>query len=267
MAGLFAERLIGMGYCVLVVDPEGDHQDLGKLRQVVVITVAHGTPSPEYVVEQFSRRFTSVVLDMSQMAEKHRHPYLEKLAACVDLSRAECGLPHWIVEDEAHATATNLRKETRRLGGVSETGQWGHCLVTFRPDLLASEALGQIETVIVTGVENVTDELANIISTTTHVSVEQIGLVTSQSTPGQALLVTQPHLGTTTLFSPATRTTQHKRHTHKYVDVRLVSKKRFYFRNSTDSIVAVAANLQNLVEILTSCEPDVVEHHAPGHDL
>ncbi|MEI6623313.1 MAG: HAD hydrolase family protein, partial [Actinomycetes bacterium] len=63
LVGLFAERLIGQGYCVLILDPEGDHQDLGRLRGVAVVNAQGGLRRPERVAEIFSQRFTSVVLD------------------------------------------------------------------------------------------------------------------------------------------------------------------------------------------------------------
>lgn len=36
VAGLIADQLIGLGYTLVVIDPEGDHAGLGRLRSVLV---------------------------------------------------------------------------------------------------------------------------------------------------------------------------------------------------------------------------------------
>ena len=65
LAGLVAEQLIRLGYSVLVIDPEGDHVDLGRLRGVFLVGGGGALPSPEDLVRLVHHRFGSVVIDLS----------------------------------------------------------------------------------------------------------------------------------------------------------------------------------------------------------
>ena len=150
LAGLCAERLISLGYCLLVVDPEGDHQGLGALRGVVVIQVANGSPSPQRVAARFSQRFMSVVLDLSPMHPDARHSYLEALAAAVDESRARCGLLHWIVADEAQANIVDLRK-LRLVWWQCGNRAMGMCLATHKPELIDQASISRMDAVVAGG--------------------------------------------------------------------------------------------------------------------
>ena len=269
LTGLVAERLIGLGYCVLVVDPEGDHQDLGRLRQVTVINCGSGTVSPERVVSTLTKRFASVVLDMSLMAKEERHLYLEKLASCVDKSRSVCGLPHWIIEDEAHDTSTGLREKTSKLGGDKPSGKWGHCLTTFRPDMLDPIAVEQMGAVILTGVgggKSISSKMLDLLKGLSFVDDTQLNDIENSEANSSYLLV-KPEIDSSTSFKVAARVTTHKRHTHKYTEASLPSERCFYFRNEKDQIVGLGSNLQSLVRILATCEPGVIRHHSKNHDI
>ncbi|HYB38241.1 MAG TPA: hypothetical protein VEF72_22610 [Mycobacterium sp.] len=45
-----AERWIEAGYCVLLIDPEGDHVQLRQLNQVQVVDGGHDLPEPTELV-------------------------------------------------------------------------------------------------------------------------------------------------------------------------------------------------------------------------
>lgn len=184
------------------------------------------------MADVFAQRYTSVVLDMSQVPEPERHPYLERLASVIDRFRAASGLPHWIINDEAHSTATKLRSGSALLGGTRSTGKWGFCLATFRPDLIEAAALAQIDAVVVMGNgEDPSPELTDLLANTSHLDRSNIFEVLSGMESGSAYLAVRPDLGPSTPFRVASRLTQHRRHW------------------------------------LSNCPIDVIEHHAKGHDL
>ena len=267
VAGLFAERLIAQGYCVLVVDPEGDHQGLGRLRGVVVIDAQDGLPSPSQVASLFSQRFTSVVLDLSLVPLERRHAYLERLTAEVEKSRAATGLPHWVISDEAHESATGMHGETSGIGDHPE-GRWGSCLVTYRPDLIEVEQLERTDAVIALGQggglnRHIVDLLAGVCGE----PPERISQHLSAVGPGSGFLAVRPRLGVPRTFRVGSRVTEHRRHLRKYLQVNLPHDRAFHFRDRHDRVVAVACNITDLQRILHDCADPVLVHHARGRDL
>jgi hydroxymethylpyrimidine pyrophosphatase-like HAD family hydrolase len=267
VAGLFAERLIAQGYCVLVVDPEGDHQGLGRLRGVVVIDAQDGLPGPSQVAGLFSQRFTSVVLDLSLVPIERRHAYLEKLTAEVERSRAATGLPHWVISDEAHESATGMHAQPQGIGGGSE-GRWGSCLVTYRPDLIEPEQLERTDAVIALGQggglnRHIVDLLAGVCGEPPERVSQQLATVG----PGSGFLAVRSQLGESGAFRVGSRVTEHRRHMRKYLQVSLPPNRAFHFRDRDDRVVAVATNITDLQKILHDCSDGVLQHHARGRDL
>jgi hypothetical protein len=267
MAGLFAERLVAQGYCVLVVDPEGDHHALGRLRGVHLVDGRDGLPPPARLVELFSQRFTSVVLDLSTVPMQMRHEFLEQLTVEVDRSRVACGLPHWVISDEAHESATGMHADPLQAGNHA-MGRWGSCLVTYRPDLIEPETMSGIDAVIALGERGDMDcGVVDLLAALTETDREAISVALADLGPGMGFLGVRPGLGQSHSFRVGSRLTQHRRHHRKYVRGRLDPLRSFHFRDGQDRAVATAANLDELQKVLRECSDDVVEHHARGGDL
>ena len=74
VAGLLAEELIGLGYDMLVFDPEGDYTTLAELPGVVTLG-QHAIPEPEDVIA-FLRRRGSLVVDLSGASSQHRDEFM-----------------------------------------------------------------------------------------------------------------------------------------------------------------------------------------------
>ena len=51
LVGLMAEQWIQAGYCVLLLDPEGDHLELQEFNQVQVVDARHQLPEPTELVD------------------------------------------------------------------------------------------------------------------------------------------------------------------------------------------------------------------------
>lgn len=268
LAGLCAERLISLGYCLLVVDPEGDHQGLGALRGVVVIQVANGSPSPQRVAARFSQRFMSVVLDLSPMHPDARHSYLEALAAAVDESRARCGLPHWIVADEAQANIVDLRASSALFGGNAETGQWGMCLATHKPELIDQASISRMDAVVAVGPMPADDPLTfELLAEVSGKDVEAIKRDGSLVQRGDAYLAQPAARGESGPFHVASRVTEHHRHWHRYTDGTIPAHHGFYFLNGPDRVVAVARNLREFRDLLDTVPHQSITHHAQRNDF
>ena len=264
-AGLMAERLIALGYCVLVVDPEGDHHELGRLRGTVTVDAADGLPSPARVAGMFRQRFSSVVLDLSCLAPYERRAYLDGLAAQVARERSDVGLPHWIVLDEAH-----VGEPEGLVSGYLDPDRHfpGQILVTFRPFDLAESVLAGLDGVLaLCGGEALPDSVLDIACGVSGLDEARLRDLTAAMGPRDGLLAVRPEIGPTTVVAFAARTTPQVRHAHKYGAVQVPPERRFYFRDSLDQVVDAAGSMAELCVVLARVDDAVLAHHAAGSDL
>lgn len=265
VAGLVAERLIALGYCCLVVDPEGDHRELGRLRGAVTVDAADGLPSPQRLAEMMRQRFTSVVLDLSCLPPFERRAYLDALAVQVSRQRRDVGLPHWVVLDEAHVGEPE-GLVSGYLGPQSHVR--GQLLVTYRPFDLAAEVLDRLDGVLaLAGDGPLADEIVEIGCRVSGLDEANLRHLAGRIGPHQGLLALRPELGATTVVSFAVRATPQVRHAHKYGAVCVPPDRRFYFRDSFDHVVDVAGSMAELCQSMARVEDAVLAHHAASNDL
>lgn len=262
--GLIAERLIGMGYSVLVVDPEGDHGGLGQARGVLVVGGAGRLPSPEELVRLVRHRFGSVIVDLSTVTEEERAEYLLAAPAEVEAARERTGLPHWVILDEAH--------ELLGSPGVAETllepGGAGYCLVTHRPQDLPPEALLGVDVVIALGGAPATEEMVNLVAAGGAMPHPEAVELLARAGVGQAVLVDRRRPGEGLVFTVGRRTTRHVRHWHKYALGRLPVERRFFFREGPGAATGpTAGNIVELEHHLRSCSDDAIRHHGTNADF
>jgi hydroxymethylpyrimidine pyrophosphatase-like HAD family hydrolase len=264
LTGLVAERLIGMGYSVLVVDPEGDHGGLGQARGVLVVGGSGRLPSPEELVRLVRHRFGSVVVDLSTVPEEDRAEYLQAAPAEVEAARERTGLPHWVILDEAH----ELLGSEGVAKALLEPGGAGYCLVTHRPQDLPPEALIGVDVIIALGGAPPTDEMVNLVAAGGAMPHAKAVELLAAAGEGQAVLVDRRRPGVGTVFTIGRRTTLHVRHWHKYAIGRLPVERRFYFRSAHDQATgASAGNIEELERYLRSCAVEVMHHHGANADF
>src|SRR5208283_1972047 len=96
------EQMILRGYCLCVIDPEGDYGTLESLPGVVVMGGEDQPPELPDVARALRHFDLSVVLDSSRMLYEEKVRYLLALLPMLASLRRATGLPHRIVVDEAH---------------------------------------------------------------------------------------------------------------------------------------------------------------------
>jgi len=227
--GLLAEQMIGEGYSVLLIDPEGDHTALGALRNTLLVGDSGRLPPPAELVRILEHE-RSVVLDLSVGPRGDVVTYVLEVHRQLRTHRERTGLPHWFVIDEAHGP----------LGLEPAVHDWGYCLATYQPQRLAPGTVASMRW--------------------------RVGLLNKR--PGAAILTEPgPDGERTTTVQVAGRTTTHVRHQHKYTDTELPQERGFHFRTAQRHTGSVATNLRQFVTELERCDPAVIRHHAAGGDF
>jgi HAD superfamily hydrolase (TIGR01484 family) len=259
LAGVVAEQLIEQGFDVLVVDPEGDHQELRRLAGVRWFASAD-VPERADDLAALLGGTGSTIVDLSHMVLDDRVGWLAGLPGLVRRQRQRNGSPHWIVLDEAHLVANDpVRVDQLDAGGFRQV-----VLSTYLPDLLAPRVLDVATTTILLGEPDLTGRFVADLASTTTTSGAEIARQLVTLGPGDALVVRRDRPPTITRLP--SRITGHVRHWHKYAQEACAEP--FHFRASNDELTgATASNLSELHDYLLTCDPRVVQHHARRGDL
>ena len=76
VAGLLCEQLILHGYCVCVIDPEGDYRSLEALPGVTVLGGEDPPPTPRELLRALRYPDRSVVIDLSRLPQDEKIEYI-----------------------------------------------------------------------------------------------------------------------------------------------------------------------------------------------
>ena len=264
VAGLVAERLILLGYSVLVVDPEGDHIGLAKLRGVSLLGGTAQLPPAQQLAALLTNRSGSVIVDLSAVPPAERAEYLRAAPRAVEGQRQASGLPHWVIVDEAHDALGPADRHPLFL----EPGLTGYCLATYRPDDLPAEALLGTDVLLALPGRDDLASTIDLVAAASVLSYRQTEEIVRAAQPGQAVLVDRRRTGLPVVFNLAERTTAHHRHWHKYSVTGVTGDRRFYFRRGPDSPTGTPAGSgEELERELRGCDEAVIIHHSRNGDL
>jgi len=238
LVGLLAERWIQAGYCVLVIDPEGEHLELQELNQVQVVDARRYLPEPTELVDTLLHPDTSIVADLSGLAEPIKVDYVHRLWSTAEAHREEHGFPHWVIYDEAHLLGTHEEAHWTRRGG--------YVLSSYAPAALPAGEIDSTDVVL---------ELAHA-DTAGEVAPRTVRRATLRfgSGPSRA-------------FTIAERRTAHVRHRHKYADVCLPKERRFYFRATNGQPIAPAATMHDFRAAVGHLDPQALQYHLERGDF
>jgi hypothetical protein len=245
VAGLLCEQLILHGYCICVIDPEGDYRSLEALPGVTVLGGEDPPPSPRDLTRALRYPDRSVVIDLSRLPQDAKLAYIRSALVALNQLRPRTGLPHRIVIDEAHYFLHD-----GSVGGLLDLELDGYTVVTYCASRLPKALLDSTEVIIVTCESNPAeiDALCNRCQGCADTSREDWDTLAHQR-PGQAIAlpITAESEGRLRRFTVARRLTPHVRHRQKYVDVPVSEPRAFVF--TTVPMVRARTLRQLVVEL------------------
>ena len=145
ITGLICEQLILYEYCLCVLDPEGDYATLESLPNVVVFGGSDPPPQWRDVERMVRYPDISMVIDLSRLAHEAKATYVAELLPKLAELRRRCGLPHWIVVDEAQYFLRDCHTKP-----PVDLELAAYLLITYRPSKLCSELVETLGSIIVT---------------------------------------------------------------------------------------------------------------------
>lgn len=263
MTGLFCEQLILQGYCLCVIDPEGDYATLESLPGVIVFRAGEAPPRMSDVARALRYPDVSIVIDLSGPGHEEKVTYVHELLPMLASLRRSVGLPHWIVVDEAHYFL-----HQPNFADCVDFELAAYVLITYRPSQLHPELTRAVESAIVTPFTNA-DEVQALAA---FFDAQDLHEAWAQRFAAlaidEAAVVT--HSGTPSLpegFTIARRITSHVRHRTKYIDVPMPLERAFRFTSGRKSLGLSARTLREFMRTQELVPTGALQAHARRGDF
>ena len=249
VAGLLAEQLILHGYCVCVIDPEGDYRSLEGLPGVTVLGGVDPPPTPRELRRALRYPDRSAVIDLSHRPQDEKIEYIRAVLPVLNEIRRQTGLPHRIAVDEAHYFLHD--NDAHRFLDLERSG---YIIVTCWASRLPRDLLSATEVMIVTRESNST-ELEALRDRCQGIPADRAlwaGLAHLEPGQAAALPITEEARGELRMFTLAPRLTPHVRHREKYVDVPVTDGRAFFFAPDGRHAARRGRTLREFVTVLES---------------
>jgi len=259
--GLLCEQLILQGYCVWVVDPEGDYSTLESLPGVVVMGGA-SPPAPGDLAQALRYPDVSVVVDLSRVPLQEKREYINSLLAMLASYRRSTGLPHAIVIDEAHyfLHEPNVCK-------LVDPDMGAYTLVTYRPSDLPPDLCHAFDIIVANRMRDPQSVEAILAMSHSGVNAELKAVIEGLNINEAAILPGPVTGGKLLSFKLLARLTPHVRHRVKYFDVSVSQGQGFVFTSDGNAVGAPVRSLREFVSALSSLPPEVLDGHAKRGDF
>jgi hydroxymethylpyrimidine pyrophosphatase-like HAD family hydrolase len=263
ITGLFTEHLILHGYCLCVIDPEGDYSTLESLPGVVVFGDEE-PPRLSDVARALRHPDTSIVIDLSTLNHEEKLGYVHELLPMLATLRRNSGLPHWIVLDEAHYFLHQPEVESHVDGELA-----AYLLITYRPSHLPPALLRTTGSIIATSLTDPEEVRALTRLCDAEGAEPAWSKVLGSLGIDEAALIPRA-AGDGRLpqrFTIAPRLTAHVRHRAKYLEVPMPPERAFRFTCNGQNFGTPARTLKEFVQIQERLPTEALEGHAQRGDF
>lgn len=263
ITGLFCEQLILQGYCLCVIDPEGDYATLGSLPGVVLFGGDNPPPRFSSVARALRHPDVSIVIDLSSISHAEKLSYVNELLPMLASLRRSVGLPHWIVVDEAQYFLHQPNEH------CIDFELAAYVMSTYQPSQLHPELLKAIESIVVTPMTNPVEvhTLAGLCGA--NGDKDEWGKILADLGIDEAAVLSRFN-GSSNLpqrFTITGRRTSHVRHRAKYLEVPMPEERAFVFTCNGHQFGPRARTLKEFVALQARLPAAALEGHARRGDF
>ena len=248
------ERLAAAGFQVLVIDPEGDYDDLDI---VISAGSAHEAPRIDKIVELLRKSGSGVAVNLLGVKLPDRPAFFASLLPELLALRARTGRPHFVVVDEAH----HLLPHGYDPGAAALPADLkGFLFVTVGPEALSTRVVHCVDRMMAVG-----DEAAaaiGVFCTATGVPAPD---ASAKVPRGEMLTLSRTEPLQHMAVIPGTGA--RRRHVRKYAEGKLEDDRSFFFRGPDGKLKLRATNLVMFVQIGAGVDGETWEFHRRQGDF
>jgi hydroxymethylpyrimidine pyrophosphatase-like HAD family hydrolase/GTPase SAR1 family protein len=260
ITGVIVERLVETGRSFCLFDPEGDYQALTELEGVVVLggKSERALPDRDALTQLVRRPRGRFVLNLSALDRREKVAYATKALAAVAAARSECGMPHWLIVDEADHVfpadgAPTSELLDRRVAPA--------VFVTLGIERLSRALLELPNTLVSTDLDEYQRTLGAILAARGG-PASVAGAGDPPLERGEAAIAwLNGALPRAERFRVARRRLEHRRHVRKYAEGELPPDRSFYFRGVDGALNLRASNLVRFCELAEGVDGTTWNHH------
>jgi hydroxymethylpyrimidine pyrophosphatase-like HAD family hydrolase len=263
LAGLICEQLILQGYCLCIIDPEGDYRPLETLPGVAVLGGDDPPPHAREIERALRYPDGSLIIDLSRMPHREKYVYLRSALQLLARVRRAVGLPHKILIDEAHYFL-----DTPEAADLLDMELAGYIMVTYRTSRV-HPAVPLCDAIVMVSHESDPDEAARLASfcrppgdaDATSSILRELQMSETALLPGP-----EEAAGRIRRFQLGPRLTAHVRHQAKYLDMPVADQHAFVFTDGARSIDRVTT-LKAFIRTVGQLPSRVLDNHLRRHDF
>ena len=264
LAGLLCEQLILQGYCLCIIDPEGDFVSLRTLPGVVVLGGEDFLPTARELTRTLEYPDISVVIDLSRTPHPDKVGYVRAVLPLLNTLRRRSGLPHKILLDEAHYFLWAGSDSQ-----LIDPDLAGYIIVTYRLSTLSPDVWRPDDSVAIVRRESDRSEAEALAALCSKGGARTVAATTLTALgPEEAALLPGTHeaRGGLRRFTVAPRLTAHVRHRSKYLDMPIAEAHAFVFGEGTRPRPR-ARSLKEFMSLLDTTPPAVLLGHLRRRDF
>lgn len=263
LAGLLCEQLILQGYCLCIIDPEGDYRALETLPGVITLGGDDPPPQARELVRALRHPDVSVIVDLSKVPSHEKREYLRELLPLLVALRRQTGLPHKILMDEAHYFLAGTHDSH-----CIDPELAGYILVTYRISGLEPSIRTAADTVVIVTRETDPIEVEALRALCRGCAEAVPAAAFADLAANEAALLpgAEEARGKIRRFRPAPRLTAHVRHQTKYLDMPVTEGQAFVFE-ADGQPGQRARTLKTFTGLLASLPGDQIGGHLRRHDF
>lgn len=249
------ERIMETGRQLVVVDPEGDYENL---EGALTIGTAQRGPTVAEVLDLLSRPNQHVVVNLVGLPLDDRPAFFLALLPQLQELRTRTGRPHWIAVDETHHVLPVLWEPANLALPLALTGL---IFITVHPAEVSVNALKAVDTILAVGEDpgGTISELLRAIGE----PVPALEPVTLER--GEVLYYSRTEGGKPQRVMPIPGRTVRRRHVRKYAEGDLGAES-FYFRGPDNKLNLQAQNLVLFMQIADGVDDETWLYHLKNNE-
>ncbi len=250
------EGLSGQGYQFVLLDPEGDYEEL---PEAVCLGDTDRVPSPEEVIGLLDNPSSNVVVNLLGVPFEDRPDFFQALLLRLKELRGSTGRPHWVVVDEAHHLLPASRSPEAL---TAPEGFGGLVLITLDPRHVLSSALAPIRVALALG--DAPTSTLRWLAEALDIPSPQVEEVSLESGEGLVWRLDGRQPPVRIAFRPTK--SELRRHHRKYADGDLGEDRSFYFRGPEGRLNLKAQNLTLFLQLAAGLDDQTWNHHLRAGD-